>query len=101
LHFARDGFPPYGTTIVATQKLAKEKPELVARFVRASMQGWKSFLEDPAAAAELIKKDNPNMKDDQIAYSVGKLKEHRIVTGGDAAKMGIGAMTDERWKKTY
>ena len=101
LHFAPDGFPPYGTTIVATQKLVKEKPELVGRFVRASMEGWKSFLEDPAPAAELIKKDNPNMKDDQIAYSVAKLKEHRIVTGGDAAKIGIGAMTDERWKKTY
>jgi NitT/TauT family transport system substrate-binding protein len=101
LHFAPDGFPPYGTTIVATQKLAKEKPDVVARFVRASMEGWRSFLEDPASAAELIKKENPNMKDDQIAYSVAKLKEHRIITGGDAAKMGIGAMTDERWKKTY
>lgn len=101
LHFAPAGFPPYGTTIVATQKLAKEKPGLVQRFVRASMQGWKSFLENPAPAAELIKKDNPNMKDDQIAYSVGKLKEHRIVTGGDAAKMGIGTMTDARWKNTY
>ena len=41
------------------------------------------------------------MKDDQIAYSVGKLKEHRIVTGGDAANMGIGIMTDARWKNTY
>ena len=99
--FARDGFPPYGTTIVATQKLVKEKPDTVARFVRASMEGWKSYLEDPAAANELIKKDNPNMKDDQLAYSVAKLKEERIVTGGDAAKTGIGAMTDERWKKTY
>jgi len=101
LHFAPDGFPPYGTTIVATQKLAKERPDLVARFVRASMEGWKSFLENPAAAADLIKKDNPNMKDDQIAYSVSKLKEHRIVTGGDAAKTGVGIMTDARWKNTY
>jgi NitT/TauT family transport system substrate-binding protein len=101
LHFAPDGFPPYGTTIVATQKVVKEKPELVGRFVRASMEGWKSFLANPAPAAELIKKDNPNMKDDQIAYSVAKLKEHGIVTGGDAARSGIGAMSDERWKKTY
>lgn len=101
LHFAPDGFPPYGTTIVATQKLVKEKPDVVARFVRASMEGWKSFLANPAPAADLIKKDNPNMKDDQIAYSVGKLKAHGIVTGGDAAKMGIGTMSDERWKKTH
>ena len=99
--FARDGFPPYGTTIVATQKIVKEKPDVVQRFVRASMEGWKGYMEDPAAANELIKKDNPNMKDDQLAYAVAKLKEQNLVGGGDAAKMGIGVMTDERWKKTF
>jgi len=99
--FADDGYPPYGTTMVATQKLAKERPEVVARFVRASIEGWKSYLADPAPANELIKKDNPNMKDDQLAYAVAKLKEHQLVTGGDAARMGIGVITDERWKRTY
>jgi len=99
--FAHDGFPPYGTTIVATHKMVKEKPEVVARFVRASLEGWKSYLQNPAPANELIKKDNPNMKDDQIAYAIAKLKEHQLITGGDAAKQGIGVITDERWKKTY
>jgi NitT/TauT family transport system substrate-binding protein len=99
--FARDGFPPYGTTIVATQKIVKEKPDVVQRFVLASMEGWKSYLEDPAAGNELIKKDNPNMKDDQLAYALAKMKEQNLIGGGDAAKMGIGVMTDERWKKTH
>jgi NitT/TauT family transport system substrate-binding protein len=99
--FADDGYPPYGTTMVATQKLAKDRPEVVARFVRATIEGWKSYLADPAPANELIKKDNPNMKDDQLAYAVAKLKEYQLVTGGDAAKMGIGTITDERWKRTY
>ena len=99
--FARDGFPPYGTTIVATQKIVKEKPDVVQRFLLASMEGWKSYLEDPAAGNELIKKDNPNMKDDQLAYALAKMKEQNLIGGGDAAKMGIGVMTDERWKKTH
>ena len=101
--FAHDSFPPYGTTIVATHRMVNEKPDIVARFVRASMEGWKSYLEEGITAAgnELIKKDNPNMRDDQIGYGIAKLKEYKLVTGGDAAKMGIGAMTDERWKKTY
>jgi NitT/TauT family transport system substrate-binding protein len=99
--FADDGYPPYGTTMVATQKLVKDRPDVVARFVRATVEGWKSYLADPAPANELIKKDNPNMKDDQLAYAVAKLKEHQLVTGGDAAKMGIGVITDERWKRTY
>jgi NitT/TauT family transport system substrate-binding protein len=99
--FAHDGFPPYGSTIVATQKLVKEKPDLVQRFVRASLEGWKSYAANPAPGNELIKKDNPKMQDDQLAYALSKLKEHGLITGGDAAKHGIGVMTDERWKKTY
>ena len=99
--FARDGFPPYGTTIVTTQRMAKEKPDVVQRFVRASMEGWRSYIADPAPANALIKKDNPNMTDEQLAYGLGKLKEQRLITGGDAAKMGIGIITDERWKKTH
>ncbi len=99
--FAHDGFPPYGSTIVATQKMVKERPAVVARFVRASLEGWKSYAANPAPGNELIKKDNPNMKDDQLSYALGKLMEHKLITGGDAAKMGIGVMTDARWKNTY
>jgi NitT/TauT family transport system substrate-binding protein len=99
--FARDGFPPYGSTIVATQRMVKEKPAVVQRFVRASMEGWKSYIADPAPANQLIRKDNPNMTDEQLGYGLARLKEYQLITGGDAAKMGIGAMTDERWKKTH
>jgi NitT/TauT family transport system substrate-binding protein len=99
--FAHDGYPPYGTTIVALKGLVDSKPDVVQRFVRASIEGWKSYLANPAPANELIKKDNPNMKDEQMAYAVAKLKEHKLLDGGDAAKMGIGIMTDARWKATY
>jgi NitT/TauT family transport system substrate-binding protein len=99
--FAHDGFPPYGTTIVATQKMVKEKPDVVQRFVRASLEGWKSYVAGPGPGNELIKKDNPNMRDDQLAYALRKLMEHGLITGGDASKMGIGVMTEERWKNTY
>ena len=99
--FAYDGFPPYGTTIVATHRMAKEKPQVVQRFVRASMEGWKSYIADPQPANALIRKDNPNMTDEQLAYGIARLMEHKLITGGDAAKMGIGVMTEERWKKTH
>jgi NitT/TauT family transport system substrate-binding protein len=97
---ADDGYPPYTGSITTTQKMVSEKPDVVARFVKATMEGWKSYLENPAPANEVIKKENPNMTDGQIAYALQKMKEMKVVTGGDAAKLGIGAMTDERWKKT-
>jgi NitT/TauT family transport system substrate-binding protein len=97
---AKYGYPPYGSTIVTTQPFLKQNPSAVARFVRASMEGWKSYLLNPAPGNALIKVDNPKMGDDQLAYSIAQLKAIGAVGGGDAAKMGIGAMTEARWKVT-
>ena len=96
------GWPPYSTTIVCTEKTVKERPKAVAAFVKATMEGWKSYLTgDPAPANALIKKDNSNMTDDKIAHGIKMLKETGMVMGGDAARMGIGVITDDRMKKTY
>ena len=99
--FADDGYPPYNTTIVTMRETLKDKPDMVTRFVKASMEGWKSYLNDPAPGNALIRKDNPQMTDAQLAYGVAQLKKLKLVTGGDAATLGIGAMTDARWKKTF
>ncbi len=99
---ADHGWPPYSTTIVCMADTLKKKPKAVAAFVKASMQGGKDYLKgDPSAANALIKKDNPNMSDDRIAVGIKLMNETGMVAGGDAAKMGIGIVTDERMKKTY
>ncbi len=96
------GWPPYATTVVCTAETVKTKPKLVGAFVKASMEGWKSYLTaDPAPANGLIKKDNPNMTDDLIANGIAKMKSEGMVFGGDAAKLGIGILTDARMKATY
>lgn len=96
------GWPPYSTTIVCMEKTVRERPQAVAAFVKASMEGWKSYLKgDPSPANALIKKDNPNMTDDKIAHGIRMLNETGMVFGGDAAKLGVGVITDERMKKTY
>jgi NitT/TauT family transport system substrate-binding protein len=96
------GWPPYSTTIVCMEKTVKERPKAVAAFVKATMEGWKSYLQgDPAPANALIRKDNPNMTDDKIAHGIKMLNETGMVTGGDAARLGIGIVTDERMRKTY
>ena len=101
LMFSDHGFPAYATTVSCMEKTVKERSKQVAAFVKASAEGWKSYLENPAPANALIKKDNPNMTDDQLAYSVAKLKEMGMITGGDAAKLGIGVITDARSKASY
>jgi NitT/TauT family transport system substrate-binding protein len=99
---ADHGWPPYSTTVVCMEKTVRERPKAVAAFVKATMEGWKSYLKgDPKPANDLIKKDNPNMTDDKIAVGIKLMNDMGIVFGGDAAKLGAGVVTDERMKKTY
>jgi NitT/TauT family transport system substrate-binding protein len=99
--FGDFGFPAYATTVSCMDKTVKDRKAAVAAFVKASAEGWKSYLADPTPGNALIKKDNPAMTDDQLAYSVAKLKETGLVTGGDAGKLGIGIMTEPRLKASY
>jgi NitT/TauT family transport system substrate-binding protein len=96
------GYDTYSTTIETSWQLVEDNPDLVQRFVDASIEGWYSYLYgDPAPANQLIRADNPDMTDEQIAYSIEKLKEYGIVDSREALDLGIGAMTDERWHNFF
>ena len=99
--FAEQGYPPYANTMVTTTEYLKNNSDTVARFTRASVEGWKDYLRDPSAGNALIRKLNPQMPDEHIKYSLDKMREVKAVEGGDAATMGIGIMTDARWQRTY
>jgi len=100
VHMLADhGFDSYSTTIECQARLVRDRPDLVQRFVDASIEGWYSYLHgDPAPGNALIKRDNPEMTDDVIAFGIAAMKKHGIVDSGDAAKLGIGAMTGKRWR---
>lgn len=96
------GYSSYASLIETSQKLVHDNPGLVQRFVDASIEGWYSYIYgDPAPANALIKKDNPEMTDALIAYGREQLKARGIVDSGDSKTMGIGAMTEARWKDFF
>ncbi|MEJ6784488.1 ABC transporter substrate-binding protein [Aminobacter sp. Piv2-1] len=96
------GFDTYATTIEAMQKTIDERPQVVQCFVDGSAKGWYNYLYgDNKAANEMIKKDNPDITDEQIGFSIEQMKKYGIVDSGDTEKLGIGAMTDERIKSFY
>jgi NitT/TauT family transport system substrate-binding protein len=102
LLLADAGYASYGSLVETSQKLAREHPDLVQRFVNASIEGWYHYLfGDPAPANALIKRDNPEMTDALIAYGVRKIKEYGVVDSGDAKQLGIGAMTEARWRAFF
>lgn len=94
------GYPPYSEVLAVTTDTLNKRADVLARFVRASAEGWRSYLADPAPGNALIKRDNPQMSDDLLAYSHRKMKEYALVAGGDAATLGLLTMTDARWKQT-
>ena len=94
------GYPPYSEVLVATRTNLIRRTDALRRFVQASAEGWRSYLANPAPGNALIKKDNPQMSDDLLAYGVRKMLDHGIVAGGGAAKDGLFTMSDKRWQTT-
>ena len=102
LLLADAGYSSYSSLIETSQRLVRDHPDLVQRFVNASIEGWHDYLYgDPAPANALIKRDNPEMTDALLAYGIAKIKQYGIVDSGDAKKYGIGAMTDARWRDFF
>lgn len=97
------GYGNYQTTIDITTRLLNEKRDAIQRFVNATIEGWTQYMrgQDVAAANAMIKRDNPEMTDAKIAYAVRAMNENGIVMSGDAERLGIGAMTHERWQSFY
>lgn len=103
VHLLADhGFSTYSTVIEARTETVKAKPELVQRFVDASILGWVNYLygnRKPANA--LMLKDNPEMTEAEIEASVALMKAQGIVDSGEAQANGIGAMSAARVKDFY
>ena len=99
---ADQGFDTYSTLVETRRELVEKRPDMVQRFIDASLVGWYTYLYgDNKAANDLIKRHNPDMSDGLIAYSIDKMKGFGIVDSGDALSFGIGAMTAARVKSFY
>ncbi len=96
------GFPAYANTVSCMEQTLRDHRARVSAFLRASAEGWKSYLaDDPAPADALIERDNPRMTDAQIAYARDTMKRTAMVTGGDAATGGIGVISASREQESY
>jgi len=94
------GYPPYSQALIVTRSTLERRRDVLVRFMRASAEGWKSYLANPAPGNALIRKDNPQMGDELLAYGWRKMKDFALVDAGDAMKSGYLTMTDARWQAT-
>jgi NitT/TauT family transport system substrate-binding protein len=98
--FAAEGYPSYANTMATTGGFIEKNSDAVGRFTKATIEGWKAYMKDPLIGNALIKQTNAKMDDGQIEFGLRKMREVKAVESGDAAAMGIGIITPERWKKT-
>ena len=99
---ADNGYPGYANMVLVSQKWIDEKPKIVQEFVDATIESWTDYLYgDASAGNKLIRQDNPEMTDDLIAQAIEKMKSYGIAMSGEANTLGLGSMTDERWKTFF
>lgn len=102
LMLADAGYDTYADILQVRRDVLEGRRDAVQRFVDASVEGWYDYLYgDPTPAHELIRQANPEMTDDLLAFSRSTLLGYGIVDSGDALELGIGAMTDARWRSFY
>lgn len=98
---ANYGYPEYSETIQTTEAMIKKHPEIVKKFIEATMLGWKEYLQNPGPGDSLIMKANPKQTPSQLAYGVKTMQKGGLLEGAAEGKDGLGAMTTARWKKIF
>lgn len=93
------GWNPYSSTLDTTDKLMAERPKVAQAFLKATAEGYKRYLENPAAANALIRQFNPQMNEEQMDYAHSVMKARGLIDPGGGVK--IGTMTDDRWAGTF
>jgi NitT/TauT family transport system substrate-binding protein len=96
------GYTTYSTMIEGMADYVKANPDITKRFVEASIIGWYNYLYgDNTAANDWIKKENPDMTDEQIAFTIKQMKDYGLVVSGEAESGGIGCFSEAGIKGFY
>ena len=96
---ADQGWSTYSTTLETRWDLVEKNPDLVQRFVNASIEGWYNFIYgDRSLAYETIMAHNPEMTEEKLDAEMEQFAALGIIDVGEAATMGIGAMNLDRVK---
>lgn len=100
LLISETGYNPY-RVMFTTRDFLRQHPETVAAFVRASLKGWRDYLNDPTAAHAVIAKLNPALNPEWMQFTWKALRDGQFVTGDDPSGAELGQMSSERWTTMY
>jgi len=90
------GVPFYGDVLFTTDTFIEENPDVVQRFVRATLKGWQEAIENPGLAADAVMAFAPETER-EIEYESVEISIPLIDTGEGA----IGQMREEVWQEMH
>ena len=74
-------------TLITSETVAKDKPDLVRGFLRASLKGWREALRDPKAGVASVLAVAPTLNHDQQDFMIAECG--KLMTAGKAATDGL------------
>lgn len=97
LRYADHGANIVGMTIVTTGNLIKTKPDLVRRFVRASVRSWEAAKKNPGPAVDAAMKAKPDLNRQSTLDQM--LVDFELLDSPNSkGKIGLGSKAD--WDQT-
>ncbi|OUM94406.1 MAG: myristoyl transferase [Thermobacillus sp. ZCTH02-B1] len=90
------GYDPYANVLFTTERMIRERPDLVRAFIEASVKGWDYYKDHYEEIHPFLREYNPDLTLEAMEY--GAKAQMDLVYGGDAAEGGVGIMTEERWR---
>jgi len=100
LLISSSGYDPYRVQF-ATRDFALRHPDVIARFVRASIHGWREYLRNPEPINAHLLLLNPALNPAQAAYTAQALRDGGFITGDDTSGARVGRMTAGRWQSGF
>jgi NitT/TauT family transport system substrate-binding protein len=100
LLISSSGYDPYRVQFT-TRDFVLQHPDVVAKFVRASIRGWQEYLRNPGPTNAHLLALNPALNPAQEAYTAQALSDGGFVTGGDSSGTQVGRMTADRWQTGF
>lgn len=86
-------------TVIVNQAFAQQNPQAVTAFMKASIQGWREAINNPAAGLEAVMKIQPTL---DRAHQTAMLPEAaRLMKAGAAATQGLFAIDPVAIRKAH
>jgi len=91
------GFNPYTSLLITSERTIADNPMLVQKMVRASIRGWREYLQSPGETNARIHALNEEMSEEILAFGARAIRPLCLPAGSDPES--LGTMTLERWRE--